>query len=552
MPEIERACEEIKQYDGSVRRIFINANAQLQKYNPSKYNKTGTDPFGKILGINEFGITDFTRQYFQQNSDKAKRAPNKHVIFEGNDSISTPDVFSFNPKFLEGNPLPFLRMNGALYEHRGNLDYYMIATIGGRGISEYKYGERNAVNFDAKEKEVLEPQDPMLIKQTTDVTANFEGINNINKALAEIQNLPLAESHEFLKIAAQFLGQFEDSTTLFEVNSGSSAAGTFNRVLNKVTLHGDTLTDANKTAITLLHEYVHSISSREIMNYYQSDGITLKDDVSIPSHVMSLHVVFSKFREQFATEIAEIANKKQGKNTDDYTDEEKNIYYAGYNIKEFIAVALTSVEFQNEMSKVPYLQSGRTFIDKILDAIMKIVDTVYPELKKDTMAYEAISESMRFIAEEQGNKKASKTIKLLTGEDLSLVNLAGNQIGLGQIDTSKEVMNQKGSTQVPLNETLVENLRQEEQQELKIAFPNAVETNGKIEKSSLTTKEDKTKFDEIYDKFDKLITPLLQQEDEMISNNLTTFDSSIETMGITKEEWDNLSVEEQERIKTCN
>jgi hypothetical protein len=40
--------------------------------------------------------------------------------------------------------------------------------------------------------------------------------------------------------------------------------------------------------------------------------------------------------------------------------------------------------------------------------------------------------------------------------------------------------------------------------------------------------------------------------DEMISNNLSTFDTSIKNLGITKKEWDNLSMEEQDRIKECN
>ena len=691
--------KDVKQADGSVKKVFVTANAQLQKYNPSKYNKTNTDPFGKILGVNETNVADFTRQYFQHNSNKAKKVPRKQVVFDPNDTSETPQMFSFNPKFLDGNPLAFLRLGESLYEHKGNLNYYKINTIGGRGISEYKYGEKEVVNFDVKQKEIIENDIPGNINQIYDATLDFEGVTNINDALAKIQNLSLAKEYEFLKTATQFFSQFQDNTTKFEIDSNSSAAGSFYSVANKVTLHNSTLTDSNKAAMTLVHEYIHSITSREIMNYYQADGVTLKEGVSIPSYVQDLHEVFSKFREQFATEIAEITDKKQGLNKDNFTEDEKNIYYAGYNIKEFMAVALTSVDFQNEMNKVAYPGTSKNFIEKILETIMKIVDTIYPELKKDTVAYEAISKSMRFIAEEQGNKKASKTIKLLTGEDLSLVNLAGNQIGLGQIDTSKEVMNQKGSIEVPLNErvsqklpatlqleenisvdtktlmelsqlkeagmygesfnwskydddnkeeltteeveelfkkeygpaafeyaqdkwqegdvaiaeleflrdnpieglkivtawynlsdsdfmnddiishfadriikgvpkeyidknqmklfsneTKIEDLRQEEQQELKIAFPSAVETNGKIEKSSLTTKEDKAKFDKIYDKFDKLITPLLEQEnkDEMISNNLITFDSSIETLGITKEEWDTLSQEEQERIKKCN
>jgi hypothetical protein len=699
--------KDVKQADGSMKRIFVTANSQLQKYNPGKYNKTNLDIFGKILGVNEGAVSDFTRQYFQQNPDKAKKVPRKHLVFgEDNkstyyagriDNSATPQMFSFNPKFVEKAPFPFINLAGSLYEHRGNLDYYKIETIGGRGISEYKYGEKDVVNFDIKQKEIADNNETTIVKQANDAAPNFQDVKNINTALATVQDLSLSKEYEFLKIATQFLSQFQDSTTKFEVSSGFSASGTFDKVNNKVTLHQDTLSDANKTAMILVHEYLHSITSREVMNYYQSDGVTLKTDVSIPKHVQALHEVFSSFREQFSKEIAEITEKKKGNNKDNYTEDEKNIYYAGYNIREFLAMALTSVEFQNEMNKVAYPGSSKNFMEKLLEAIMKIVDTIYPELKQDTLAYEAVSKSMRFVVEEQAARKSLKTIKLLTGEDLSLVNLSENQLGLTQIDTSKEVMNQGGSIEVPLNERisqkypktieleqykldtqtlvnlvqlkeasmygpffdwnkydnqsekeltledveqalkreygpvalefaqikwgedisvaeleflrdnptkgseilsawseledsdfendsifpyfadrilkeipeefvdknqtklfgnefLIEDLRQEEQQELRRTFPNVAQTNGKIERSSLTTKEDKAKFDEIYDKFDKLITPLLEQDnkDEMISNNLITFDSSIEALGIPKGEWDNLSIEEQERIKKCN
>jgi hypothetical protein len=491
--------KDVKQADGSVKKVFITANAQLQKYNPGKYNKTNLDIFGKILGVNENTVSDFTRQYFQQNPDKAKKVPRKQLVFEKDETSTTPQVFSFNPKFLEKDPFPFINLAGSLYEHRGNLDYYKIETIGGRGISEYKYGEKNVVNFDMKQKEIVDNNETILGKQTNDAAPNFEDVKNINTALATVQDLSLSKEYEFLKIATQFLSQFQDNTTKFEVSTGFSAAGTFDKVINKVTLHQDTLSDANKTAMILAHEYLHSITSREVMNYYQSDGVTLKTDVSIPSHVQALHEVFSSFREQFSKEIAEITEKKKGNNKDNYTEDEKNIYYAGYNIREFLAMALTSVEFQNEMNKVAYPGSSKNFMEKLLEAIMKIVDTIYPELKKDTLAYEAVSKSMRFVVEEQAAKKSLKSIKLLTGEDLSLVNLADNQLGLTQIDTSKEVMNQKESIEVPLNKRITED-----------------------------------------------------ETDEMISNNLSTFDSSIEALGVPQEEWDNLSLEEQDRIKKCN
>jgi len=101
---------------------------------------------------------------------------------------------------------------------------------------------------------------------------------------------------------------------------------------------------------------------------------------------------------------------------------------------------------------------------------------------------------MRFIIEEQGNKRTSKKIKLLTGEELSLLDISNNPLGLGQIDTSNEVDKQP---------------------------------------------EDNTE------------TPS-EEKDEMISNNLSTFDNSIQKLGISQEEWNTLSKEEQDRIKKCN
>ena len=76
----------------------------------------------------------------------------------------------------------------------------------------------------------------------------------------------------------------------------------------------------------------------------------------------------------------------------------------------------------------------------------------------------------------------------------------------------------------------VETLRQDEQQELLDAIPNASNalTDGKVDKDKLTTPEDKAKFDEIYDKYDKLITPLLEVT-KPAEAKVTTTEKTIET-----------------------
>ena len=63
--------------------------------------------------------------------------------------------------------------------------------------------------------------------------------------------------------------------------------------------------------------------------------------------------------------------------------------------------------------------------------------------------------------------------------------------------------------QTPAQE--VKQLRAEEQVELKAAIPNADQylTDGKVDRAKIKNAKDLKKFDKIYDKYDKLITPLL-------------------------------------------
>lgn len=59
----------------------------------------------------------------------------------------------------------------------------------------------------------------------------------------------------------------------------------------------------------------------------------------------------------------------------------------------------------------------------------------------------------------------------------------------------------------------VDKLRVEEQDELRAALPNAENyiTDGKIDRTKITDEQELAKFDEIYDKYDKLITALLKE-----------------------------------------
>jgi hypothetical protein len=65
------------------------------------------------------------------------------------------------------------------------------------------------------------------------------------------------------------------------------------------------------------------------------------------------------------------------------------------------------------------------------------------------------------------------------------------------------------------NKSLIKYYREQEQAELKAAIPNADQylTDGKVDKDKLTNDKDREAFSEIYDKYDKLITPLLSKKE---------------------------------------
>jgi hypothetical protein len=136
-------------------------------------------------------------------------------------------------------------------------------------------------------------------------------------------------------------------------------------------------------------------------------------------------------------------------------------------------------------------------------------------------------------------------IQLETGEsynaevffnDAELVTLEG-------IKTPVEKINQPIIQEVKT----VEQLRADEQAELDSKIPNAEQyrVDGKVDKTKLTNEQDIKAFEEVYDKYDKLITPLLEKETQIKDANI---DALNETIKGTKYENDARSAGLREQV----
>ena len=133
----------------------------------------------------------------------------------------------------------------------------------------------------------------------------------------------------------------------------------------------------------------------------------------------------------------------------------------------------------------------------------------------NTKNYENVKDAVNYIANNP-NEYSPKVVKAVKEIKEKLDNPSSSMNRLYAIDVMKELgikETLKPTEQTPAQQ--VEQLRAKEQAELKAAIPNADQylTDGKVDRAKITDAKDLKKFDKIYDKYDKLITPLLPKKE---------------------------------------
>ena len=391
------------------KRVFVQANKKLQGFNSKK--NTSIDIFAVALGRNSEGPSTFTKQYFQHNPNKAPKVPyterNKQVngLFNYvNSNGKSPSFVSIKNK--KGDAQAY-----SLYENIGNGMYQKIDTLGNKGVNEYEYRNTNVSAMNSttvnNTPKVVDNQ----VKESNGVPFNIvEGTTTVKELTQNIADAILSPEHAYLSEAAKWLLPIiKNGNQKVIVDKNLSAAGRASRKTLDISINPTHTTEvsSDKTASVFIHELIHTVSASEITNYYQADGVTLRVDIPIPSHVQKLNDVFQKFVALHKDEIQDLQNKRNSKDAslgEGYTEREKELIYAGINIREFITVSMTSPTFQEEMSKIPTAGNSNLWED-IKSAFMDIIEAIYPGIKDNTLAKDAIVASMNFINEESKGRR---------------------------------------------------------------------------------------------------------------------------------------------------
>jgi hypothetical protein len=189
--------------------------------------------------------------------------------------------------------------------------------------------------------------------------------------------------------------------------------------------------------------------------------------------------------------------------------------------KEYIVVGLrlkdveTNVSGRDGYSFAVIEDNGNlpsNAVDVLTQKAINNISSVYPNIKNPDISI------FNDINIDENLKPKEDAIQVETAGQVPVQPEAtiGEEVEQGKPEAKPKVVTEesiKAEEVAPAQQ--VEQLRADEQAELKSSLPKAEQylTDGKVDRAKITDAKDLKKFDEIYDKYDKLITPLLPEKE---------------------------------------
>ena len=491
---------------------FVSAASMFQKIN------TRRDPavFNRLLGTpseTTVETSPFIRQFFQHNPDQApsysEEFRKQKFAFD-----KTGDTFILNaeetPKFISvrNKTNSKLRQDKfSLYEHAGNNTYKRLSVLGTHGMNEYQAGVTNSVSVMEKKAPAPSNQNTGPNQQTNNPIKEFGSLfdaslgtvqdnSSASDVLKAIANSATTKSARY-KALAQALLPFADVNTKVTVGDtknifGAKTDGIFDPSTDKITV--DKSLSSEKKEGVFIHEVIHAITLRDLKKYYEidTDGFYTILKADAPNHVKQLDSVWRLYIDNTDATLKEKAKQKtldlRAKKPVVFTVQEREIGYPSVDIFEFLAVAMESEDFQRHLNSIQ-LPGGQTLLEKFIETIKTILTEIGVEIKKGSLAEKSLNDILNFMQVEAEIKQESATFATI------------------EIDSDT------------LEQELYERALMEQE----------------------TTEQE-------YEG-DSIIDESLEKESE---ESLLPYSSEITELGISQEDWNTLSAEEQQKIKECN
>ena len=364
----------------------------------------------RSLNLIKQKVTEFEEQFIQHNPgllleklslDDINNTTDKKyedkVLISFKYNTSSKYISIYNPYIKKGlNKYLLFKKNGNRYER--------ISTLGIDFINEYNISSKpislfNDIFIIEKEKlntnKVLDnkklPEDTNVEEFTKYILDNNlikdDFIYNIYKTLLDNN---LIDKNITVKFA-----DLENSKGIYDDN-------------NKTIVIKQELLDSRKDELakTFIKEVIHSITVHEIKKYLDKDGNILINNVATDS----LSILFKEFKKGIKQEDLETVLEKR-KNRKPLTSNEKIFIYPAVNILEFVEVFFTEKQLQDKFKEVPYLESGKSFYQKFIEIINKILQN----LTNNNFTTQVVSNILEII--ENNSKSIENNFDKITSEN---------------------------------------------------------------------------------------------------------------------------------------
>lgn len=415
---------------------FIPTSSVLQRINTTR----NPEIFKELLGLDENSINNstFIKQYFQQNPDKASKL-----------SLGLDDKQEFNEDktsfILQAEKLPAFisernktknkdkRAAYRLYQRTGANVYTEIDVLGTHGMNEYDLGNPNATSLLNKEvpKKALNPTAVIARKAdiSTDLVQNGDTVQQVLTNIAATE----LEGFEPFKIISKALLDISDNLSVpvkfidSEKERGVLTQGVYSASENTIFIDATASVDVIET---FMHEMIHSLTVKELRQYYSKDvdGFYSIIQDSAPAYVKTLNLVWNEFKKTVSPDVIAQAKAKtlqmRAGTTVTFDDNELNYGYPSVDILEFVAMVATSKKLQEHLAGKPYLNSGKSILEKLFDVIQTLIEAIHPNMQKGDLLEGSVSAVFGFIEYESLRQKA---IKENLEADLSIDDLVRQQ-----------------------------------------------------------------------------------------------------------------------------
>lgn len=372
-------------------------------------------------------LKGFATQYFQNNPEKAPqltKADTKIGKFKDNGNtfihrgLMPTDIIPAYISMKVQTKSKLKQDKWRLYRNIGGNMYAKTPVLGEFGMSEYSFGDSvGKSNLAPTPKNVVAPVQQINVVQTAPTETEFK-IKTGNSPLEVLTQISKDNSKlkNGVKEIAEALKPFVSATTNIKVindkeqrfiGRSSRKDGAETILINEAFLGN--ASDTEKAQV-FLHEFIHSISSAELVKHVNFN--TGEVSVDAPKEVTALNILFTEYTNKIAKayplEYKEfvakmetlVSSKKNNQKVPvGFTQREREVFYPTYNLKEFMATALGNNDmFLEEASNFSYKKSGDNIIAKFAKLIVNLLNRVAKNNQQESnMAAEALLQTLNTL-----------------------------------------------------------------------------------------------------------------------------------------------------------